>query len=150
MNLKNDLGEINMIKEEYEKIVTEIIANAGMARSDMMTAISIARTADFDEVERLCKEADEYLTQAHIAIDSAIAKQEVRGNPTDVTLLMVHAQDHLMTAITVKELASELIKEIQFRVLGETRRNEGHSGFEDEAGKSTGYLLIRSPVNELF
>lgn len=104
-----------MIKEEYEKIVTEIIANAGMARSDMMTAINTARTADFEEVERLCKEADDYLTQAHIA-QTKLLQQEVSGNPTDVTLLMVHAQDHLMTAITVKELAGELIKEIQIRV----------------------------------
>jgi PTS system cellobiose-specific IIA component len=31
------------------------------------------------------------------------------GQPV-VTLLMVHAQDHLMTAITVKDLAAEFVE----------------------------------------
>ncbi|MBJ3789737.1 PTS lactose/cellobiose transporter subunit IIA, partial [Bacillus sp. OA1] len=32
-----------------------------------------------------------------------------RGNHAEISLLLVHAQDHLMNAITVKELAEEFI-----------------------------------------
>lgn len=103
-----------MVKDEYEKVATELIANAGMARSNMLSAINAAREGDFEKVVELKKEADEFLTQAHFS-QTTLLQQEVRGEAMEVTLLMVHAQDHLMTAITVKELASELIKEIEIR-----------------------------------
>lgn len=103
-----------MVKEEYEKVVTELIANAGMARSNMLSAIHMAREGDFEKVVELKKEADEFLTQAHLS-QTTLLQQEVRGESMEVTLLMVHAQDHLMTAITVKELATELIEEIEIR-----------------------------------
>lgn len=36
-------------------------------------------------------------------------QDEINGESTAVSLLMVHAQDHLMNAQTVKDLAEEFI-----------------------------------------
>lgn len=103
------------MNEEYEKTVTEIIATSGNARSCMIQAIWKAREATFDEVKKLMDQADKDINHAHI-IQTGLLQNEVSGKPMPVTLLMVHAQDHLMTSITVKELATELIKEIQYRI----------------------------------
>lgn len=103
------------MNENYEQIVTEIIANSGMARSEMIQAIWKARENDFEGADKLMKEAEKNLNQAHL-IQTKLLQNEVKGNKTEVTLLMVHAQDHLMTAITVKEIATELIKEIKIRL----------------------------------
>ena len=39
-----------------------------------------------------------------------VIQNEAGGEKTDMTLLMVHAQDHLMNAMTVKDLAAELVE----------------------------------------
>ena len=39
-----------------------------------------------------------------------IISNGARGNHTNVTVLFVHAQDHLMTALEVRSLADNLIK----------------------------------------
>ena len=35
--------------------------------------------------------------------------KEAQGDPQPVTLLTVHAQDHLMNAITFRDLAGEMV-----------------------------------------
>ncbi|AGT31657.1 hypothetical protein M493_06825 [Geobacillus genomosp. 3] len=47
--------------------------------------------------------------QAAHELQTSLLQQEAGGQSTAVTLLMVHAQDHLMTAIAVKELAAEFV-----------------------------------------
>lgn len=101
--------------EAYERIVMEIVTDAGQARSCMLRAVNVARSGDFEQVEELVKQADDYLGRAH-QVQTEILQKEIRGEHTPLTLIMVHAQDHLMTAITVKELASELITEIKLRL----------------------------------
>ncbi len=41
---------------------------------------------------------------------------ESRGEKNEISLLMIHAQDHLMNALTVRELAIEMIEEIKMRI----------------------------------
>lgn len=36
--------------------------------------------------------------------------KEAQGEHTEINLYMVHAQDHLMTAITFKDLAQEIVE----------------------------------------
>ena len=54
------------------------------------------------------KLASEEISAAH-RIQTDLIQEEARGNHTEISLLLVHAQDHLMNAITVKELAEEFI-----------------------------------------
>ena len=35
--------------------------------------------------------------------------QEANGNPVELSLLMVHGQDHLMTGMAFKDLAQEIV-----------------------------------------
>ncbi|WP_026692936.1 PTS lactose/cellobiose transporter subunit IIA [Peribacillus kribbensis] len=94
---------------ESEEIVFQVILNGGNGKSCAMEAIAAAKQGDFSEARAKLKEAGNALNEAH-HIQTSLIQNEVRGEKTEVSLLMVHAQDHLMTAITVKDLASEFVE----------------------------------------
>lgn len=93
---------------DMEIITAELIVHSGDARSKAMEAIALAKTGTIDEARAKLKEADRALTGAHKA-QAAVIQEEAEGRTAAVSVLLVHAQDHLMNAITVKDLAYELI-----------------------------------------
>lgn len=92
----------------YEEIVMQIIVSAGNSRSLAMEAIVSAKKGDIKSSRDFLAKADEELLGAH-KIQTKLIQEEASGNRTEVSLLMVHAQDHLMNAITIKDLAKEFI-----------------------------------------
>lgn len=94
---------------QEEQIIMQLISMGGDARASSIKAIQCARKGDFEQSEELLKSAKISLTNAHNSQTKLIQK-EINGDTTKVTLLMVHAQDHLMNAITVNELAKEFIE----------------------------------------
>ncbi|MGX7163644.1 PTS lactose/cellobiose transporter subunit IIA, partial [Enterococcus massiliensis] len=54
------------------------------------------------------KDAEKSLVEAHHSQTNMLT-QEAQGNHMEVTLLTVHSQDHLMTAIAFTDLAKEII-----------------------------------------
>lgn len=97
-----------MEEQENLQAIMSLIMYAGNAKSDAMEAITAAKQGDFDSAEEKLKNADESLRQAHQAQTQMLAA-EAQGLQQQVTLLMVHSQDHLMTAINFKDLAKEMI-----------------------------------------
>lgn len=91
-----------------EEIIMNIILNAGDARSKSLVALKRARQGEFAEAKKLLKEAGESVTLAHRSQTELIQK-EVSGEKQEVSLLMVHAQDHLMTALAIKDMVTELV-----------------------------------------
>lgn len=73
-----------------------------------MEAIAFAKQADFIKAGAKLQEAQEALNEAHKSQTSLI-QAEIRGERNEVTLLMVHAQDHLMNAMTIKDMATEFV-----------------------------------------
>ena len=61
----------------------------------------------FNAEEKL-EAADEALGNAHKS-QTNLLTQEASGDSVELSLLLVHGQDHLMNAITFKDLARELI-----------------------------------------
>ena len=76
--------------------------------SASLEAIAFARQGDFENASEKMKLAREEISAAH-RIQTDLIQEEARGNHAEISLLLVHAQDHLMNAITVKELAEEFI-----------------------------------------
>ena len=56
--------EENM-QEKLEEIAMMIIANSGQARSDAFAALQEAKKGNFEDAEKLLKEAEESLQTAH-------------------------------------------------------------------------------------
>lgn len=98
------------MNQEMEMIIFEIISNGGNAKGLVYEAIEKSENGEFEEAEALLKEADEYLVKAH-QIQTDLIQDEARGNHHDVSVLFVHAQDHLMTAMEVRTLVEILIRQ---------------------------------------
>ncbi|MGX6446041.1 PTS lactose/cellobiose transporter subunit IIA [Neobacillus sp. K501] len=94
--------------EQLETVIFQIILHGGNAKSSAMEAILAAKQGDFVTADAKIMEAGRELNEAH-HIQTALIQGEVRGEKTEVSLLMVHAQDHLMNAITIKDLAAEFV-----------------------------------------
>lgn len=98
----------------YEQIIMQIIANSGEARSKSLKASRVAREGDFEQAEVFLKEAKENLTAAH-KVQTQLIQAEGRGEKTEISILMIHAQDHLMNSLTVRELVVEIVEEAKAR-----------------------------------
>lgn len=94
--------------EGIEKIAFQIISASGDALSTMMSALKKAREGDLAEADKLMKEANTFLSKAHKAQTDLIV-EEARGNKSEYSIIMVHAQDHIMNSILAQTLISEML-----------------------------------------
>ncbi|MGW9528377.1 PTS lactose/cellobiose transporter subunit IIA [Paenibacillus terrae] len=95
--------------DEYQEIIMGIITNSGVAKSKAMEAISLAQKGHMDQAAARLEEGKAELVKAHKS-QTRLIQQEAGGTSHEVTLLMVHAQDHLMSAITTKDLAGHIVE----------------------------------------
>ena len=93
---------------ENTEVIMNRIINAGRAKSSAMEASYAAKKRDFDAVAEKFKLANEQINKAHNAQTSLISA-EANGEHTEINLMMIHAQDHLMTSIAFIDLAKELV-----------------------------------------
>ena len=91
-----------------EEAVMEIIVNAGQSRSLCFEALHAARQGNLDEAKSLLREADGYARQAH-KMQTKLIEQDAGEARQPMTLIMVHAQDHLMNSLLERELSEEII-----------------------------------------
>ncbi|MGL4388701.1 MAG: PTS lactose/cellobiose transporter subunit IIA [Brevinema sp.] len=104
-----------MINERFEEIVMGLVGFAGEGRSLAIEALRCARKGDYEQADTMIAASNEALLEAH-HIQTELIQNEINGDAMTISLLMVHAQDHLMNALLAKELVEELIldkKEIQ-------------------------------------
>ena len=98
-----------MDNEKMEMVVFDIVNSAGTAKGLAYEALDEAFKGNFEKAEKLLKKADKALLTAH-NVQTEIIQDEVEGRGIAPTVLFVHSQDHLMTAIEAKTLIEEMIK----------------------------------------
>jgi lactose PTS system EIIA component len=99
---------MSISKEDAYMIAFEIVSFAGEARSKLLIALTKAGEGKYEEAENLAEEARKSLLKAHEA-QTEMLSAEARGETSQVSFMMVHAQDHLMTAMLLKDLMKHLI-----------------------------------------
>jgi len=92
-----------------EEIAFQIILHAGNGKSSAMEAIQEAKTGNFDKSDELLEEAGEELSKAH-HFQTKLIQEEANGNQNVISVLLIHSQDHLMTSMTVRDLAVEIVE----------------------------------------
>src|SRR5699024_8570953 len=95
-----------------EQQIMQIITHGGNARSSCLKAVEKRQTNESNEVEAIFEQADESLTKAH-QIQTQLIQAEIKGEEVDISLFMIHAQDHLINALTVKDLSKAIVKEFK-------------------------------------
>lgn len=93
---------------DYEMTIFTIIAHSGEAKSSCMEAIGHAKKGEFKQADICMEDANKKLGLAH-ECQTTLIQSEAQGNETKFSLLMIHAQDHLMNTITIRDMAGEFI-----------------------------------------
>lgn len=95
--------------DESEAVVMGLIINAGQARSLAWRALKQAKLGDFAAAKEMMEQSRRAINEAHLVQTKLIAEDQGEGK-IKPSLVLVHAQDHLMTAMLARELMSELIE----------------------------------------
>jgi len=99
-----------MKDEQIEEIIMGIIVNAGEAKAYAYDALRCAREGEYSEAKRLLDSSREALNNAH-AVQTDVIRREVEGvDRVPVSIMFVHAQDHLMNVISGVQLIEEMIQ----------------------------------------
>ena len=94
--------------EQLSEVAFQIITYAGEAKSEAMLAIYEAKAKNFDQ-------AQEKITLANQAINQAshqhfeLIQAEAQGSKIEIPLLLMHAEDQLLTTQTLILLAQEMV-----------------------------------------
>lgn len=91
-----------------EKISMILIANSGDARSFAFGALEEARKRNFEKSDTMMKKSDEASLKAHKA-QTELLSSEAQGVKNEINILLIHAQDHLMTSMLAQDLIKEMI-----------------------------------------
>lgn len=87
----------------------QIIAAVGTARTGYIEAIHLAKARDFDAAVRKVEEARGAFAQGH-AVHADLVQRTAAGENLNIDLLLVHAEDQLMSAEGFGILANEFIE----------------------------------------
>ena len=90
------------------EVVMGLIMHGGNAKGQAYQAIQFAKAGKFDEADEAIEAASQELKEAH-DVQTDMLTKEAQGEHTEIDLYMVHGQDHLMNAITFKDMAVEVI-----------------------------------------
>jgi PTS system cellobiose-specific IIA component len=110
-----------------ELICFQIISFSGSARSIFVEAMKAAKSGDFKEARRLITEGEKIYYEGH-KVHSDLLQEVANGNYTDVTLLLTHAEDQLMSAEIIRIMAEELLslygelKDLKFNIIDEKKQ----------------------------
>jgi PTS system lactose-specific IIA component len=98
-----------MSPEEVQEAAMQIVAYSGDAASSFYMAFRHALDDELDEADECFAAGEKSVNEAHKA-QFALLSKEAGGEEIPVTILLAHAQDHLMSSMVVQNLTRELIR----------------------------------------
>ena len=101
-------AENQITKEEISMTGFSIVAYSGDARTYLIQAMDKASEGKITEANELVRKAEESINLAHNEQTKLLSK-EAGGNDLDVTFIMVHGQDTLMTTMLLKDQMKTII-----------------------------------------
>ena len=95
-------------KIDLEEMALEIITNVGTARSMYVEAVEAAKTGNFEEAHNLVAEGEKIFVNGHHA-HTDVVNAKIGVEELGYMFLVMHAEDQLMSAETLKIVCDELI-----------------------------------------
>lgn len=103
------MENINLDELTGEQINFMLILHSGNARSKIIQSLRAYREGNVAEADSLLVQAEDDLKVAH-EIHFKMIQQEASGEKVEFALLLMHAEDHLMSTLSMKELVKELLE----------------------------------------
>lgn len=100
-----------MTKEQVQTMAFEMVAEAGDALNCFYTAIVCYKKARISEAKEQLTAGQQHLLKTH-QIQTDLIQAEACNEEIPYSLIMVHAQDHLSTAINWERMAQLLIVDL--------------------------------------
>lgn len=94
---------------QFENEIFELISHTGEARANIFSSLEEVRIKNIKKSEDLMKIADDQMIEAH-NMQTKLIQEDIQSGGIDVSLLMVHAQDQLMTAMSEQYLVKKMIE----------------------------------------
>ncbi|WP_297421944.1 PTS lactose/cellobiose transporter subunit IIA [Clostridium sp.] len=95
--------------DQLEMAIMNIIINAGDCKNHAYMALGMVNEGKYEEADKEMDLANEALAKAHDA-QTEMLQKEAAGEKIELSVLFVHAQDHLMTAISEKTLIAHILE----------------------------------------
>ncbi len=95
--------------DNLELVCFQIISAVGIAKSSYIEAMKLAEKEEFDLAKAKIKEGDQEFVKGHEA-HAGLIQKEASGHKVIPSILLMHAEDQLMSAETIKMMALEIIK----------------------------------------
>jgi cellobiose-specific phosphotransferase system component IIA len=93
---------------ELQNDLIEIISLSGEVKKEFLKAVKYAKNNESEKAEAIYEKADDRLIKAHLK-QTELIKKEANGEKIESSLMLTHAQDHLMTAILLRDMAKEFM-----------------------------------------
>ena len=94
--------------EEQEMMIFQLISAAGAAKSTYMEALQLAKKGKYEEAKATIAQGDELYAQGH-HVHADMLAESAQGVSNGAALILVHAEDQMMSAETIKVMVEELI-----------------------------------------
>lgn len=110
-----------MTKDDLQVVAFEIILHSGDARTIVHEGLNLMNQGKFEEAEKKMEDANKELLEAHKS-QTKLLQDYADGDEIVMEVIMVHAQDHLMTTMTLREMAIEFLK--MYKQIYELKKGE--------------------------
>lgn len=97
-----------MSRELFEEKCMTLISSVGVAKSNYLQVMEAAKLQNEEQIEELLKEADQLFVAAHHSHQELMTLDYKLESLAEMMLLM-HAEDQLMSAETIHLLVLELL-----------------------------------------
>ena len=88
----------------------QLIQHSGTGRSMVIEAVrQLLEDGDVAAAKAKIAEGGKEIGEAH-NIQTAMMTAECDGNPVEKSILLIHAQDHFMTALAVRDMANLMVE----------------------------------------
>lgn len=93
---------------DYQDKILKVIIHAGNAKSHIYEALHYAKKNDFKKCDEYMESANEEILAAQ-KIQTSLINKDSEDKNVEISILLIHSQDHLMTCLSERNLVKEII-----------------------------------------
>ena len=96
-------------ENDYYAVAFQIISHVGTAKSLAMEALFAAKEGNFSLAEEKLAESKHFFVEGH-KIHASLIQREANGEKLEFSLILMHAEDQIMSVDTITLLVIEMIE----------------------------------------
>ncbi|SCW40469.1 PTS system N,N'-diacetylchitobiose-specific IIA component, Lac family [Borreliella japonica] len=112
--------KIYSVEELIDKISMPVVAYSGEAKSFLREALEYAKNKDYEKADLTIQESRNSIAKAHETHRKIVQQSATNPNSVKTPFILIHAEDHLMSAISELSIFEELIN--VYKIINELKK----------------------------